>query len=94
MQAKEDQFEQGNASGSFFAGELSNPNNYNRANAFPITVRSSMAKEEQVGGGLGVNPLILLFQEEILELILITAEKYHWESTEIAYHIKVGAFLV
>ena len=40
-----------------------------------------------------INPVILSFQEEILELILITAEKFHWESTEIAYHIKVGAFL-
>ena len=38
----------GSVSGAFFNPDIVNPNSHNRQNAWPITIRSNMKKEEQV----------------------------------------------
>ena len=49
LAAKEEAPDYSGASSGFFASEIINPNSHNRANAFPIRIRSAMPKDDQVG---------------------------------------------
>ena len=33
-------------------------------------------------------------QDEILELVITAMEKFHWETTKIAYFVKVRLFII
>ena len=48
LQAKDEVAEFGSVPGSFFSPDIVNPNSFNRQSAWPITVQSSMPREEQV----------------------------------------------
>ena len=60
---------------AFYNQEVSNPNSANRTCAWPVVVRSAMVQSDQ---------------EEVLELVISTMEKFQWEAMEIANYLKVG----
>ena len=59
---------------AFYNQEVSNPNSANRTCAWPVVVRSAMVQSDQ---------------EEVLELVISTMEKFQWEAMEIANYLKV-----
>ena len=80
--AKEDVASLGSASGVFFNQDVINPNSYNRTNAFPITIRCSLLKEEQVRNccpttnGLDLEWISLSYILGVPELVSQSEQKF------------------
>ena len=70
--------------------DVPNPNAINRPLAWPIRVKSSICPDIKVGFSLSGQMMISFeHKEEIIELIITSLEKLHWQNTEIAFFLKV-----
>ena len=79
--------------------DLANPNALNRPFAWPMMIKSSMNRDDQVGYQNStlipddyvqtLSLFILLFQAEITDLVITAMEKFHYEPEEICYFVKV-----
>ena len=72
--------------------DVPNPNAINRPLAWPIRVKSSISMDMQVNICVFdvFNFCSTFFQDDIIDIIISSLEKFHWENTEIAYWIKVN----
>ena len=87
MHKKGEATEHGNAPGVNQA--LANPNTLNRPFAWPVKIRSSMSPYYQVQWSIVVTYSLPMIQVEITDLVITGIDKFHWDSRNIAYFVKV-----